>query len=321
MLVLGVDEAGYGPLLGPLAVAGAAFRCADGVDLAAALRPAVARPGERRRAGRLVVGDSKEVFGATHDPALLELPVLAFLAAADGASGPPGTIDDLFRAVGVDPAVRDEGPWYRPASETLPRWADPAAVTAAAAALRGAFASSGVSFAGFGAALLPETSLNDLLRRTENKSDALFETSAGVLDRLLSFRSPSEGVRATMDRQGGRRFYLAPITRRWPSRFAWAAEETPTVSRYSMRLEDGAVADVGFLVKADRDEPQVGLASLLAKYLRELSMDVWNEWFSARFPAGGRTAGYTVDARRWLDATREARAGAGIPDERLIRIR
>lgn len=321
MLVFGVDEAGYGPLLGPLSVAGAAFRCAEGADLADLLRPAVARPGERGRAGRLVVGDSKEVFGATHDPALLELPVLAFLAATDGAVAAPATIDDLFRSVGIDPAVRDEAPWYRGTSESLPRWADPAAVVAGAAALRGAFASSGVSFAGFGAALLPEASLNDLLRRTENKSDALFETSARVFDRLLTLRAPSEPVRATMDRQGGRRFYLAPITRRWPARFAWAAEETPTVSRYSMRLEDGAVADVGFLVKADRDEPQVGLASLLAKYLRELSMDLWNEWFCARFPQGGRTAGYTVDARRWLDATREVRIAAGIPDERLIRIR
>jgi hypothetical protein len=321
LLLLGVDEAGYGPLLGPLAVAGAAFRVAEGASLAEALRPAVARPGERRRAGRLVVGDSKEVYGRTHDPALLELPVLAFLATADGASAPPQTIDELLRAAGIDIAARDEAPWYRAASDSLPRWADAGEVADAAGSLRRAFAGSGVSFAGFGARLLPEAALNDLLRRTGNKSDALFETSADVLERLVTLRSAGEAVRGTLDRQGGRRFYLPPLSRRWPSRFAWALDETPVQSRYAMRLEDGAVAELAFVVKADRDEPQVGLASLLAKYLRELTMDLWNEWFSARFPEGGRTAGYTVDARRWLDATRTAREAAGIPDERLVRIR
>src|SRR5436305_744422 len=65
-LVVGIDEAGYGPNLGPLVMTAQA--CAvpaalAGGDLWAALRPVVRRHGERDD-GRLLLDDSKLVYAA-----------------------------------------------------------------------------------------------------------------------------------------------------------------------------------------------------------------------------------------------------------------
>ncbi|MCG3134478.1 MAG: hypothetical protein HMLKMBBP_01785 [Planctomycetes bacterium] len=319
MLVLGVDEAGYGPTLGPLCVAGAAFRVpTGGPSLADGLARAVAAPGARRN-GRLVVGDSKEVYGPTHDPARLELPVLAFLAARDGT--PPRNLAALLAALGtsLDDPGGGPSPWYGP-SAALPLWTTPGDVASAADALRGALADAGASFEGFAAAVVPERPLNAALEAAGNKSDVLFSLSADVFDRLAARATAGEEIRAVMDRQGGRRFYLPPMHARWPQRFAWALDEGREVSRYRMRVGESE-AEIAFAVGGDGEALQTGLASMCAKYLREASMRLWNEWFAARCPGVAPTAGYAVDARRWLDETRTARLALGVPDERLVRVR
>ena len=68
---------------------------------------------------------------------------------------------------------------------------------------------------------------------------------------------------------------------------------------------------------------QIGHAFLheSAKYLREVYMLLWNDWFAALCPEVRPTAGYTQDGRRWLDESRAAREAAGISDAVLSRIR
>ena len=66
---------------------------------------------------------------------------------------------------------------------------------------------------------------------------------------------------------------------------------------------------------------EVALASMLAKYLRELFVEALNRWFVARVPHLTRTAGYYTDGLRFLgDLERE---GALSSDERirLVRVR
>jgi ribonuclease HII len=331
MLRIGIDEAGLGPTLGPLVVAGAAFRL-DGdaraaapsapfeTDLRRRLAAVLVRPGSSAR-GRLVVGDSKAIFGPTHDLGSLELPVLAFAACRDGGDGRvPATLDDLLAATGADPAERGAFPWYAGDAPSLPIAADRDEVADAADRLRAALDEAGVTFAGFAADVVPEARLNALLARTPNKADVLFARSADVLDRLTALRRDGEPFGAVLDRQGGRRFYMGPLSARWPQRFSWAIDETPTCSRYRVGLGD-AEAEVRFVVGGDAEAPETGLASMLAKYLREAFMGLWNGYFETVCPDVARTAGYAVDARRWLAESRTARVAAGIPDEALVRAR
>jgi len=127
-------------------------------------------------------------------------------------------------------------------------------------------------------------------------------------------------VLVVMDRQGGRKHYLAPLQRRFPDGFPWTLAESSTSSRYRID-RGGRTWFIEFRVGGDAEAPQVGLASMLAKYLREVYMMLWNDWFATLCPDVRPTAGYTQDGRRWLEESRAAREAAGIPDAILSRTR
>src|SRR5690349_17245410 len=76
-IAAGIDEVGYGPKLGPLVVAAAAFRVDDPtVNLWNALSSAVS---DRRITERLPVLDSKELYSTASGVGTLEPTALAFL--------------------------------------------------------------------------------------------------------------------------------------------------------------------------------------------------------------------------------------------------
>jgi ribonuclease HII len=312
MLLIGVDEAGYGPLLGPLVVAGAAFRAED----APSPEAFASRLTEALHGAGVVVGDSKRVYGTTRELAALELPLLAFLEASGAHAG---RFDDVLAAAGVDPAIRRSAPWYADAPATFPLRARADDVLDAAARLRAALASAGIEFVGLAADVVDERRLNAAFE-SGNKADALFGASSGIFDRLAARRVAGEPLAAVFDRHGGRRYYAPALQRRWPQALAWPLVETPTRSDYRLHFE-GAPAFVRFEVEADGAFPQVGLASMLAKYLREAFMETFNAFFARLIPDVAPTAGYYEDGRRWLEAGRAARLAAGVPDERLVRLR
>ena len=64
------------------------------------------------------------------------------------------------------------------------------------------------------------------------------------------------------------------------------------------------------------------LASMAAKYVRELAMDAAERLtFSERVPGLRPTAGYGLDAWRFLEDVAAARAAAGVPDALILRSR
>lgn len=300
MIFAGIDEAGYGPLLGPLVVAGSAFRVEDEEEPAHAAK----RLAAAFRAAGLVVADSKVVYGDSRDVSLLERPILALV-------GGCGHLDELLAAVGVDPAVRNTAPWYA---------GTPAALSSHAAddgdRLRGALRERGLEFVALAADVVPERRFNDSLG-DGNKADLLFRISAGVFERLEAHRRPGETVVTLFDRQGGRRFYGPPLQQRWPSCLVSPLSEKPRRSEYRIQLPRGAT-HVAFEVEADGSAPHVGLASMLAKCLREKFMSLFNGHFAPSCPGVAPTAGYRQDARRWLDETRATRSSA---DSELVRWR
>lgn len=323
MLIVGVDEAGYGPLLGPLLVAGSAFRVPDPEPGDA---PDVARAGDRiRRAfagrsrgpARLLVDDSKKVYGRRGLDGL-ERPLLALLAAAGRAW--PGHLDDLLVEVGVDPGARRDRSWYSGTPPRFPLRHEEEDLADEGRALRRRMEAEQVEFVGLAADAVPENRLNALFDDSGNKSDTLFDLSAAILERLAVSARPGETVVAVMDRQGGRKHYLPALMRRFPDGFPWALGESATSSRYRID-RGGRPFYVEFRVGGDAEAPQVGLASMLAKYLREVYMLLWNEWFATLCPDVRPTAGYTQDGRRWLEESRAARDAAGISDAVLSRTR
>jgi hypothetical protein len=227
----------------------------------------------------------------------------------------PSGLDGLLAAVGADPGACRGAPWYAGAGQRLSTecGADEAA------RVRTALASRGIEFLGLGADVVPEARFNAALAGG-NKAEVLFDVSAGVFERLATLRRPAEQIAAVFDRHGGRRFYAPLLQRRWPASLACALGESPARSDYRLAI-GGSSAHVRFEVEADGNHPQVGLASMLAKCLRERFMGLFNAHFAAICPGVAPTAGYTEDGRRWLDETRAARLAAGVPDSALVRNR
>lgn len=269
MRLAGIDEAGYGPTLGPLTVVAVAV---DAVD-ADALRAA---------ADALGIADSKEVH-CPGDLAPLERVALAGLTWLSGCR--PTTAAEVFALLGEPPADRDQ-PWMAGAD----RLAVPIASDVPAA-----WDPDGVRPLGVAGALVQPTAYNRALAAGLNKADLELRH----VGELLRWADGHEPLEITVDRLGGRRYYREPLQRVWPSAMVLIEDEAPAVSRYRIT---GALRDwqVSFRVGADAANPLVGLASCIAKYARELHMCLFNRYWSALVPGLAPTAGYPEDARRWL---------------------
>ncbi len=311
LVVAGIDEAGYGPLLGPLAVGLAAFRAREGGDAAGvedSLRRALGRGRDRIR-----VGDSKEIHRPAEGPRAIEEGVLAFLVARDGAA--PADGESLLAALGALPPPADH-PWYGGLPRMrVPLAADPALVARRGRSLRAALHRAGLEVVALEVRLLPEGRYNDAVAREGTKSAALFRETAALLGRALA---AAAGGRAEVlcDRQGARASYGPLLQRDFPEHLVRVLAERPGASAYA--VGEGRVR---FEEKADGASLAVGLASMAAKYAREVHMAALNAWFAARAPGVRPTAGYWTDGLRFLRDTEEARRALGVDDGVLVRRR
>ncbi|MEE2938784.1 MAG: hypothetical protein VX460_00225 [Planctomycetota bacterium] len=317
----GLDEAGYGPLLGPLTIGYSAFRCAAGGDVDWTRLGAAVTNEPRSDATRIVVADSKKVF--TRNPRgerRLETAALAFLRAAgravnsglDVVSAAPG---DLAPAG----ALLARHPWYGELPASLPHRVSATELARRASELDATLRGEGVEVADAGVVVVPAGALNDSFATTSNKGATLWSFNSGVIAHLFD-RYGAEGLDLTVDRLGGRARYGRQLSELIPFSVVRVVAESSFESRYLVESRGRTMA-VRFVQKGDRDSLPVALASCLAKYARELVMGAFNEHFGALCPAVAPTAGYVTDARRWLDEVSRERPDALPNRDDLVRSR
>lgn len=307
LLYIGIDEAGYGPMLGPLCVGVAAMRVGswgpgDGVpDLWERLEPAVCRsPRDKRK--RLAVGDSKKLCKPMAQGrgrlAEAERSVLGFVHALTHAM--PETDTDLFASLGVAPCDLD---WYGGPACPCPSHADGAESRIAANALAGVMTRAGVLCELLRVARTDEVRFNAQLAGGRSKANttlaAIAEHAPAIIGLIERTRKEHDGVhtRIVLDRQGGRTRYrdaLAHVFGRPMRTLAEAAEAS------TYEFEDVPNARIRVQPKAEDAHLPVALASIQAKLVRELTMERFNAYWCERRPEVKPTAGYTTDARRWL---------------------
>jgi hypothetical protein len=323
LIYAGVDEAGYGPLLGPLCIGCAAFQiegeeledahAAEPPNLWKRLRRAVCRkPGDPRR--RIAVDDSKQLKGPAdgrHHPLRhLERGVLSFCS-CDAEM--PADDQALFERLGVAPPITS---WY--ATRTpLPVGQTADAMRIARAGLKRCLADSGIGAAHLCCEAIDAGPFNEQCRVSGSKA-AVNGAAAMRLLEAVRRRWPDSPMHIVFDRHGGRTRYLDVLQRGCPGASIRVVEESEAVSRYEL-LRGGSTVRLSFMVGGDAAHLPVALASMTAKYARELLMIRLNRFFTSHLPDLKPTAGYVQDGRRYLQEIEAVITRLGLRRAELVR--
>lgn len=329
----GIDEAGYGPMYGPLVVGCSVLVLPD--------RPSDAKPPAmwellkpavcdrlRGRNGRIAINDSKKLTTKAAGIKHLELGLLAFLG-TDNTSNPPDHVGDWLDLIGETRhnAAGEEGldnlPWYKPCEDrpwqTLPRASTKDEVTLATGMLGRACRDAGVRFAGYQAQVVYEDHFNQRVALTRSKASVSFTAVARHLVQLMnSFGDHHPHV--AVDRQSGRVRYRELLAQVFDGCAIDVLGENDRISAYRVKKKSSKQMTISFIVEAETHHMPVALASMTAKYTRELLMQRFNAYFTAIAPQTAPTAGYGQDANRWRDEVITLLAGAGIDHQRLRRL-
>ncbi len=301
MILAGIDEAGLGPNLGPLASGCVAIAAPDSwrddtpwTAFAAAVADKFSRSDPRP-----AVADSKLAYAAG-GVAALETALAVFHSCLQEKAGnaPAVTVSGCG-----DEKLSSIYPWHSDPPWKFPVYADSKKIALHAAALRATLQREQAGVAALQIRLLHPRAINRCFAEGKNKSETLMaETGAHIA--YLCARFAGSGLRIVVDKQGGRNDYLPFLSRLFPGLWIDVLAAGAAESSYRLRHPQGDIA-VAFRPKADKLCFAAALASMAAKYARERSMEEFNGWFGAKMPGLKATAGYPVDARRWLQDARD----------------
>ena len=311
MLILGVDENGLGPRLGPLVATAVALDCTGrGYD-----------PRRLRKIGdRAGIGDSKatSAFGAM---AHAEGVALALVERVTG--GAPRDLDDLLARVGL--------------TESSLGGVAPGALESLRAPCDGGSRpqcwSAELPLPAFGGSLDVGRRMLDRLARAGLEPVRARSAIAcvRVYNREVARRGSKLCVdlelfeRLVLDARGALPGELTALCgmvggiRRYAGYLAHIDAETLEIleeSRLRSVYRAPAVGEIRFEVDADATHVPVGLASMLGKYVRELCVDRQNRFYQSHDPALPSVSGYhdPVTARFVL-ATAELRRKLAIASD------
>lgn len=297
-VLVGIDEAGFGPILGPLVVSSSTFSLPYNLlasDLWQILGKSVGNS-RRRLAGRLLIADSKKAYNKTVGIKHLERTILVVLSCLGRE---PTTLSELLQMLCPDCLERlIDYPWYKDVQK-YSLSTDTADRAIASTVLTDNLASNGIKLLQLNSCCLDVAYYNKMVSTVNNKASVLF-TATSKLIQMARDNFAGEELNIIIDRQGGRMHYRKNLQRMFPDMSLRIIRESPAVSSYE--LQTGARAlRVHFVVGADGQYLPVSLASMVSKYLRELLIGSINRFFAGFSPDIKPTAGYWEDGLRFIE--------------------
>ena len=311
--VIGMDEAGYGPNLGPLVVTATVWEVPDQPDVFdfwATLHPSVT-PSPPSTHSQLQVADSKVVYSPARGLANLEASVLAALRLMGQAPGGFQSLCELL--VNHDSGLHQGQHWFAE-DLSLPQASDISRILQGAASWSTCCRDKQLRLHAIQSDIVHPEQFNRLTRDFDSKNAALSHISMRLLRRVWD-PDVSQPTLIVADKHGGRNRYDGFLQDILEQQMIFRLDEGRHRSRYRINC-----TEIRFETKAESHFP-VALASMVSKYVRELSMILFNRFWIRHVPDLKPTKGYPTDARRFKQDIAHAQIRLGIPDMVLWRSR
>jgi hypothetical protein len=320
--LVGTDEAGYGPNLGPLIISTTVWETPDDVgneDLFHRLRYAIASRLDQVSAAAgpwVAMADSKLLYTPGKGLRHLE----RGLWAAFGLLGcRPQTWREVWQTLAPEALVQMPlMPWHADYDGAAPLDYLAEELELLVESLRAGLAAAGVRLLAVRSRAIFAEEFNELVERHGSKGAALSHETLALAARAIE-ALPAGPISVICDKHGGRNCYQRLLAAHFPEWLVEVHGEGRQRSLYRFGPPERRV-DACFRVKGESCLT-AALASMASKYLRELAMRAMNDFWCRRVPGLRPTAGYPGDAPRFRRDIARAQAELQIADRILWRER
>jgi ribonuclease HII len=318
VILVGIDEAGFGPLLGPLVVSSSTFSLPHNLltsDLWQVLRKSISYS-RKGLAGRLLITDSKKAYSKSIGIKHLQRTVLTALKCIGKE---PATLTELLDILFPNCLERlRDYPWYENIEKHYLS-IDTADKEIASAVLADDLALNGIELLDLKSCCLDVAYYNKMVAAVKNKANVLFSATCSLIKGAYD-NFPGDDLQIVVDRQGGRVHYRKSLQRMFSDMELKILRESPATSSYELQA-GGKVMRLHFVVGADKRFLPVSLASMVSKYLRELLISNLNRYFVGFSADLKPTAGYWKDGLRFIEEIKTNLPHVRFDSEQLIRSR
>ncbi|QDV48524.1 ribonuclease H family protein [Gimesia fumaroli] len=315
--VIGMDEAGYGPNLGPLVITASLWEVPGDpreFDFWQALESVVSQKKPGKKSSQLHVADSKQVHSSSAGLAPLERSTLPFLQQFNGAEGLT-SLETLWRLLVASPehlAEIQQQPWNGNGEFAIPATVAAESIDQSQQDLQRALATAGIQLQAFCSEIVLPARFNRLCREYGSKGVLLTRLCMHLLTRVWD-RETAEPILIIGDKHGGRNRYDEFLDEVLDGEMIFRMEESTAKSVYKV-----GNTEIRFQTKAEDHFP-VAVSSMVCKYTREVMMELFNQYWSEHVPDLKPTKGYPVDARRFKSDIAAAQEQLAISDQILWR--
>jgi len=321
MVIIGIDENGYGPVLGPLVVTATAFKVEKKENLWQLLNLAK-NPDYPEK---LVVTDSKKLFSrnSLKRCQMGETTVFSFfyLLFKTFPESPDRFLSRVLLNFSLFPQLcKESRTEYKPCWEeiSLPLWLkNKEGIKKEAERLKKGLRREKIKFLGLKSICICPFQFNRLVKG-KSKSYLNYLQFEKLISYFLQKKEKSFYIFA--DRIGGQKRYLpllkSGLLRDWNCQIL---EEKKDVSSYKLNLKRKEVK-ISFLQNGEEKEFSVALSSLFGKYIREIFMERINKFFQNYNPKLKSISGYRdCLTKNFIEETKDLRKKLKISKECFLR--
>lgn len=315
--IIGMDEAGYGPNLGPLVITATLWEVPGDpreFDFWQALASVVSQQKPAKKSHLLHVADSKEVHSSSAGLGPLEKSTLPFLKLFSGTEELE-TLEHLWRLLIVASehlkAIQKQ-PWNQTGDFYIPNAVDTETVRSSQQDLKQALDTAGIQLEAVCSEIVLPERFNHLCAEYGTKGVMLTRLCMQLLTRVWD-RTSTEPTLIIGDKHGGRNRYDEFMDEILDGEMIFRVEESTAKSIYKV-----GNTEVRFQTKAESHFP-VAVSSMVCKYTREVMMERFNQFWLQHVPDLKPTKGYPQDARRFKREIEAAQERLEISDRLLWR--